>query len=282
MTLPTDNHVHSEWSWDAQNGSMERSCERACEIGLPSVAFTEHVDYTVWTASIADLATVPDDHPVAILADAAGRVTPPAFDATGYLLCIERCRERFPALRILSGLELGEPHWHREAVLRVLSLGEFDRVLGSLHCLPDGDLFQEPNDLNGHRDPDEVVRTYLLEVANLVSQSETFSVLAHIDYPVRSWPAHLGPFDPKVFEGEFRHALRATAQSGKALEINTVVPLQETVVRWWHEEGGEAVSFGSDAHTPSKIAKGFADAAAMAEASGFRPLTDPLALWGRR
>lgn len=87
----------------------------------------------------------------------------------------------------------------------MLALGEFDRVLGSLHCLPDGDLFQEPNDLIGRRNSDEVVRTYLLEVANLVSQSETFSVLAHIDYyTVRSWPARLGPFDPKAFEDEFR------------------------------------------------------------------------------
>lgn len=282
MTLPADNHVHSEWSWDAQMGSMERSCERAHELGLPSIAFTEHVDHTVWTASTAGLATVPDDHPVAILADAAGQVTPPPFDATGYLMSIERCRARFPDLRIVSGLELGEPHWHRDAVHQVLSLGEFDRVLGSLHCLPDGDLFQEPNDLNDRRDPDEVVRTYLMEVANLVSQSETFSVLAHIDYPVRSWPAHLGQFDPKSFEDEFRHALRATARSGRALEINTVVPLHEIVVRWWHEEGGDAVSFGSDAHEPSTIANAFADAAAMAEASGFRPVPDPLALWGRR
>jgi histidinol-phosphatase (PHP family) len=281
MTLPPDNHVHSEWSWDAQHGSMERSCERAREIGLPSIAFTEHVDHTVWTASVAGLATVPADHPVAILADPAGHVTPPGFDVKGYLLSIERCRERFPDLRILSGVELGEPHWHSEAVQRVLSRGQFDRVLGALHCLPDGDLFQEPNDLNGHRDPAEVVRTYLQEIANLVSQSETFSVLAHIDYPVRSWPARLGPFVAKLFEDEFRHALRATARSGMALEINTVVPLQETVVRWWHEEGGEAVSFGSDAHDPSKVASGFADAAAMAQANGFRPLSDPLALWAR-
>jgi hypothetical protein len=76
MTLPTDNDVHSEWSWDAHFGSMERSCERARENGLPSIAFIERVDYTVWTASVAGLATVPADHPVAILADAAGHVTP--------------------------------------------------------------------------------------------------------------------------------------------------------------------------------------------------------------
>lgn len=261
---------------------MEGACERARQIGLSSIAFTEHVDHTVWTASAAGLATLPPDHPVAVLADAAGQVSPPAFDVEGYLLSVERCREWFPDLRILSGLELGEPHWHPESVQQVLSYGEFDRVLGSLHCLPDGDRFQEPSHLNGHRDPDEVVRTYLLEVANLVSRSETFSVLAHIDYPVRSWPAHLGPFDPTSFEEEFRHALRTTARSGKALEINTVVPLQERIVGWWHEEGGEAVSFGSDAHEPARIAYGFAEAVAMAEAAGFAPQPDPLALWHRR
>ena len=45
--LPPDNHVHSEYSWDALAGSMERTCERAVEIGLPSVAFTEHADFSV-------------------------------------------------------------------------------------------------------------------------------------------------------------------------------------------------------------------------------------------
>lgn len=260
---------------------MERSCERARSMGLPSIAFTEHVDHTVWTASVGRLATVAADHPVAALAGVDGRVAPPAFDVSGYLVAVERCRERFPELRVLSGLELGEPHWHRESVGRTLAVGEFDRVLGSLHCLPDGDRFQEPDDLNEHRDPDEVVRTYLLEVADMVDTCETFTVLAHIDYPVRCWPVHLGPFDPTAFEEEFRHALQATARSGKALEINTVVPLHEAVLGWWYDEGGEAVAFGSDAHEPARVARGFADAAAMAELCGFAPTRDPLALWHR-
>lgn len=281
MLLPPDSHAHTEWSWDAQYGSMEQACAQAVSIGLPAIAFTEHVDHTIWKASLAGLATVPEDHPVAVLADSTGRVVPPPFDVAGYLGSIERCRNKFPELRVLTGLELGEPHWHREAVERVLSQGDFDRVLGSLHSLRDGDRFQEPHDLNTHRDPHEVMRSYLLEVADLVTQSESFAVLAHIDYPVRSWPAQLGPFDPVLFEGEFRHALRATARSGKALEINTVVPLHDKIVRWWHDEGGQAVSFGSDAHDPLTIARGFANAAAMAEASGYRPARDPLALWTR-
>ncbi|MDQ2923627.1 MAG: PHP domain-containing protein, partial [Candidatus Dormibacteraeota bacterium] len=47
MPLPPDLHVHTEWSWDAAHGSMERSCERALEIGLPGIAFTEHADFVV-------------------------------------------------------------------------------------------------------------------------------------------------------------------------------------------------------------------------------------------
>ncbi|TMF40082.1 MAG: histidinol-phosphatase, partial [Chloroflexi bacterium] len=39
MVLPPDLHVHTEWSYDGRRGSMERSCERAIELGLPAVAF---------------------------------------------------------------------------------------------------------------------------------------------------------------------------------------------------------------------------------------------------
>ena len=47
----SDGHVHSEWSWDARSvGSMEATCARAVALGLPSVAFTEHVDFTPFRA----------------------------------------------------------------------------------------------------------------------------------------------------------------------------------------------------------------------------------------
>jgi histidinol-phosphatase (PHP family) len=279
VTLPADSHVHSEWSWDTPVGSMAGSCEQALNLGLPAIAFTEHLDHTVFT--IAFDSAYESEHLTA-LATPDGHLTPPKFDVHGYLEAIEVCRERFPSLRILSGLEVGEPHWHAAACAKVLGAGRFDRVLGSLHCLPDGDRFAEPWGLYPHRVPAEVVREYLAEVAVLVTVSDVFSVLAHIDYPVRAWPAaKVGPFDPRAFEGEFRNALRATAQSGRALEINTSVPLHSTILTWWHEEGGEAVTFGSDAHLPSVVARGFREAAEMAEAHGFRPGRSPYDFWPR-
>lgn len=275
--LPADSHVHSQWSWDAPNGSMHASCERAVELGLPAIAFTEHLDHTVWRVALDQ---VGPDHPLTRLAT-DGELHPPSFDAAGYLSAVEECRERFPGLTVLSGLELGEPHRHAEQVAQVMGSGRFDRVLGSVHSLADGEAYAEPAGLLGHREALEVVRDYLAEVAVLVCSDQPFEVLAHVDYPVRSWPPDAGTFDPSALEEEFRHALRLTADSGRALEINTVVPLHSVILRWWHDEGGTAVTFGSDAHDPDSIATGFRDAVHLAEAHGHRPGRHPHALWAR-
>jgi histidinol-phosphatase (PHP family) len=276
VVLPADSHVHSEWSWDAPDGSMDRTCARAVEMGLPAVAFTEHADYITWSVTASDF-----DERLRPLINSAGTLTPPELDLTGYLECLQRCRDRFPDLRIISGVELGEPHWHSDVVARLLGAGQFDRVLGSLHSLPIGQHLVEMPELYRRRPADEVVSEYLAEIPRLIASSDSFAVLAHIEYAVAYWPEHAGPFDPESFEDDFRHALRMLANGGRALEVNTNVPLHPEVVSWWREEGGQAVTFGSDAHDPTVLAQGFAEAAAMVEAYGFRPGRHPYDYWRR-
>ena len=295
MSLPPDNHVHTEWSWDAIHGEMEATCARAAELGLPSVAFTEHVDLMRWHMPITadermewrngergghfqrlEQYIGPD-----------GYFEAPPLDVEGYLASVERCRARFPGLRILTGVELGEPHVYADRVAALLAQASFDRKLGSLHSMPLDGAMYEVNSLYqrwpAERGPVELVRGYLVEAVKMIESASSFAILAHVDYPARRWPAATGtPFEPQQFEEEYRAVLAALARSGRALEVNTRLPMDATIVRWWFEVGGDAVSFGSDAHNSDALATGFSDAAAMVEAQGFRPGKAPDDFWVRR
>jgi histidinol-phosphatase (PHP family) len=272
--LPPDNHVHSEWSWDTGSAaSMESTCRRAVEIGLPAVAFTEHADFTVW----GELDRRPPGMP-----EIYRRERVLALDVEGYQASLERCRDLFPTLRIRSGIEAGEPHHFAGSVAAVLASGAFERVLGSLHSIVDGGRLITADKLFATQDPDAVMRRYFAELLDLIKGSDVFQVLAHCDYPRRHWPRAAGEYREESFEEEYRTAFRALATSGRALEMNTRSPLWSVdLMRWWYEEGGEAVSFGSDAHQPHRVGDRFRVAVDVVEAAGFRPGRDPGDFWRR-
>lgn len=254
---------------------MERSCARAVELGLTSIAFTEHADHTRWVVEPELRARLRPAEAARIGPD--GRFNPPPLAVEDYLACVDRCRDTYPGLHILTGLEIGEPHWHADRVKALIGTGEFDRLLGSVHTLElDGPRMIDH--LIGRLDLADLMRGYLAEALRLAGSTASFGVLAHIDYPLRKWPAWAGRFDVTDYEPEYRAVLEALAGSGRALEINTVVPLPAAIVRWWYEAGGDALTFGSDAHEPSTVARDFAHATAMAKAAGFHPghrLYDP-------
>jgi histidinol-phosphatase (PHP family) len=258
---------------------MVGSCERAVELGLPSIAFTDHADLTAWRMDPDRASSLPE-HLRARLTG-TDQLRPPDLDVSGYAECVRRCRERFPQLRILFGVELSEPHWNRERVRELLTANAFERVLGSVHSFDTGSGYLFIEDLYQTHSVEEVVRAYLAEVLRMVQGCADFEVLAHIDYPLRYAPGGAAAFDPAVLEEEFRAVLRALAATDRVLEINSQNPLPAQVVHWWYEVGGEAVSFGSDAHEPSLVALRFAETAAMAEAAGFGPGRDPSTFWSR-
>lgn len=254
---------------------MDRTCQRALELGLPSISFTEHADFTPWLLPVD--AEVPAEWQWCVR---DGTLQPPPLDVEGYRACLEQCRERFPQLRIRFGVELSEPHWHAGSTRRLLSSGPFERVLASVHSslAASESSFTAVPDAYATRRPETVVRDFLLESARMVDEFPEFEVLAHIDYPVRYWPANL-PFDPADFEDEYRLVLRRLVATEKVLEVNTRVPLHPQVLSWWRSEGGRAITFASDAHEPDKLAHGFADAARIAAAAGFKPGDDPFDFW---
>lgn len=283
LELPADSHVHSEWSWDtggprsAAAGTMERTCRRAVEIGLRAVIFTEHLDLEDrWRARAANFPRAERS-----LLGQDGYFRPPPLDVDGYFAAIEGCRDRFPQLRILTGVEFGQPHLRETAARDLVDLSRFDRVNGSLHTLPIGPDRAEPVTLYGEWAAEDVIRAYLAAVPEMVTGSTVPEVFTHIDYAARYWPeGALGPFDPRRFEDEFRAAMGAIARAGLALEMNTR-RLWSWVPQWWREEGGRAVTFGSDAHVPEALAHGFPEAILMLDHFGFRPGARPEDFWTR-
>jgi histidinol-phosphatase (PHP family) len=275
--LPADQHVHTQWSADAPAGSMRDACARAVELGLPGITFTDHADLT---------ALVVSDEAAAWIQAIGGTVTggvyaPQPLDATGYLECAEQCRAEFGSrLEIRAGIELGDPHLHPARAAALASAG-FDLIVGSVHSLRRPAGFADAADRYADLPDAEVVREYLAEVTAMVQSPADFAVLAHINYAARYWPGRQGPYRSADFESEYRAALRALAMSGRALEINTSgwLPLDPMLLTWWRAEGGEAISFGSDAHDPVTIGREFNGAAAMAQAAGFEPGSDRSSLW---
>jgi len=250
---------------------MARSCEQAVAIGLPAVAFTEHLEFTVGGEG---------DAFAGIATDARwwSRIKP--LDVTGYLAAVEECRQRHPGLRILSGVETGESHLFAASAGAIVRGHEFDRVLGSLHAVPYQGKLVAADALFGSMPDDEVMRYYFAELVRLIEGSDLFQVLAHLDFPRRWWPKGPHLYREEGFEEEYRTALRALARSGRVLEINTKTPLASVdLVRWWRDEGGTAVSFGSDAHLPQRVGDRFKLAVDVVEAAGFRAGHDPYDYW---
>ena len=242
---------------------MEQSCERALELGLPAIAFTDHADF---------VKVHPDQYCV---------------DIKGYLESVERCRARFKNLRILSGVELGEPHWFPAETAAIVLAGPLDKVLGSVHCIKlegevvDASQFRERQGL----DIVAATRSYFAEVLAMLERAQPFEILAHLDYPKRYWPSGARPYAEKDYEEEIRAVLRAAAGTGRVLEVNTTrgdrLCPDLVVVRWWRELGGQAVQFGSDAHSSDRVAEGFKVAGQMVQSAGFKPSRDPVSLWRR-
>src|SRR6202161_3699566 len=158
---------------------MVRSCEQAVAMGLPAIAFTEHLEFTVGGEGDAIRNVATDQR-------WWGRIKP--LDVTGYMASVEDCRQRFPGLRILSGVEAGESHLFG-ARAGALGRGQaFDRVLGSLHAVPHQGRLVAADALFGAMSADDAMRYYFAELVALIEGSDLVEVLAHLDFPRRHWP----------------------------------------------------------------------------------------------
>lgn len=264
--MTADYHVHSDFSFDSK-ATMEEQIERAIEVGLDEMCFTDHVDYGVrkdW------------DEP----GEVRERNGKPArnVDYPRYFAKLAEMKQRYAGrITLKQGLEFGvQSHTiERFNSLYERCCGELDFTLLSVHQVGDQEFY--PPEYMENRPQDEYNRGYYEELLAVARGFEHYSVLAHLDVMRRYDPAGEYPFEKN--RDIVAEILRTAIGKGKGMELNTAswryklddIQPRRAVWRLYRDLGGEIVTIGSDGHRPERVGGNFAEARAiLRDELGFR------------
>lgn len=239
-----DCHNHSNCSFDGRS-SMDDMCRQAEKLHLYYYTVSDHCECNKYEKA--------DGH------------------ETGYREVarkawaqMEQCKERYPKLRFLKGIELGQPLQNLSAAQEVLSGREYDFVIGSLHNVAGEPDFYSLKQEKGVKDRlREYFLRYFQELLEMVDWGR-FDSLAHITYPLRYLcaPGEKPSFAP--YREELEAVFSAMIRKDIALEMNTSRLLREDapelpdleVFSLYREMGGRLVTLGSDAHCVDDLGHG--------------------------
>ena len=258
LTLPMDIHSHSNHSPDAHY-TVTEMCEAALNQGIAIFAITDHYD-------------VCEDNLLLSAYDA---------NLSNSVSAILKAKAVYrDKLRLLTGLELGQPLDNLAKSEEILETCPFDFVLGSLHNAPGRrdayEFVSEKEDavLN------EELETYFIALLNTIRWGR-FDSAAHISYPFRyilQRQKKAYPF--RRWDDYLETAVQALADQNLALELNTSgirrdPPHMMPEARWikrFRELGGEKLTLGADAHSPQYVGEGIPEGMEIAAKAGFRYL----------
>ncbi len=248
-----DLHTHTDNSFDGHHSAMFL-CESAYMKGLRAIAFTDHIEIDAYKSGNFDVT---------------------ARQAYFY---VANARSAFNGkLIVCNGIELGQPTYDIPVAEGLINTFNYDIVIGSIHNLRGKKDFID-FDYKGEASnyPDLLDEYFDEELA--LAKWGNFDTLAHLTYPLRYIVGEQKlPVDMKRYEDKIEAILKALAENGKALEINTSglrQPIGETIpgkgiVKLFRELGGEFVTVGSDAHYAEHLGFGIPEGMKIAKECGF-------------
>ena len=257
-----DCHSHSDCSFDAVD-SMEAMCAQAEKMGLAYYTITDHCECDQYDGSLYFEGKKYSD-----------------VIRNSYAQLLEN-QKRFPNLRLLRGIELGQPLQGLASAEDALKDREYDFVIGSLHNIAAEQDFYwlNPESFTPEK-LDIVFKSYFREILEMLEWGK-FDTLAHITYPLR----YLCKAGERPNFAKYQDLVDAVFQKiiadGKALEFNTsrilrknapVLPDRELFTRY-KELGGTRITLGADAHNTDSIASGIKEALDMLREIGFTEYT---------
>ena len=228
-----DYHIHSSVSFDSDTPARSIA-EAAAASGLREICFTDHWDY---------LPNPTDHHDLFSLEDYST-----AYDS----LSVE-------GLKIRRGVEIGLNEWNMSECRELLSVRDWDFVIGSVHYADGYDPYNAKY-WDG-KTVNEAYMRYLEKELECVRLHEDFDVLGHLTYVCKS-PNN--PFHAPLPYGECQEIadeiMRILVRKGKGIEVNTSgvdrgVDLLPSLdyVRRFRELGGEIITVGSDSHNAERV-----------------------------
>jgi histidinol-phosphatase (PHP family) len=233
---------------------VDAYCERAVEMGLAGIVFTDHVEL-----------------------DPGGKGYR-MYDYDRARADVEEARERYPGLHLGLGVEVTYLRSLEGEIREFLRNKEFDVVMGSLHQVGGVDC-SDPRARaaveSGGFDRREIVRAYFAELEAAV-ESGLFDVLGHVDVFLRLG-ADLWRYADGEIAGRMAEVLSLAVGAGVGIEVNTSGyrhgvghphPGPSTLIAY-RRAGGTVITLGSDAHRVSHLARDFAAVPQMLRHLGF-------------
>jgi len=252
-----DYHVHSDFSSDSQT-SMEQMIERAIQLGLKKICFTDHMDY---------------DYP---------KVGPFnfEFDPDIYIKKLETLQKQYyKQIDIRMGIEFGlQPHL-TDRLTALEKQYPFDFSIGSSHVVDHIDPYYPEYWAN--KSLSEGIYRYFETIVQNCKSYHGFAVYGHIDYIIRYLPGQSEQRADYLYSDYadiLDEALKTIISYGKGIELNTAAlkyghsfahPKPEILKRY-RVLGGELITVGSDAHKPEHLCYDFQIVPDLLKSLGFR------------
>lgn len=248
-----DNHIHSNFSGDSRMKATD-ACQRAVEIGLKGLVFTDHVDYDLPASDVSYLT-----------------------DLNKYFEFLQKLQKDWKEkLDLRIGVEMGFQPQVLDQINKTLNKYSFDFVINSVHIINNLDPYT--GGFYRGRTKHQAYERYLQEILCSIKSYDNFDVIGHIGYAARYGNYEDKTLRYKDYSDLFDQILKATIQKNKGIELNTSglrsdlqapIPGYDIFYRYF-ELGGEIVTIGSDAHSIEHLGHSFKEATDRLKNIGFK------------
>ena len=186
--------------------------------------------------------------------------------------------------QILSGIEIGEGFWFPEVYDKIMSLVDYDVIIGSVHLVKYKKLTYAYSKIDftklSRAETEGYIDAYFDDMLTMLEFSD-FDILAHLTCPISRYikGKYELDFDISPYEEKIERILKTVIKKEHAFEVNTsafgktgeFMP-DKKIIKNYYDLGGRLITLGSDAHIAENASQNFLKAVEVLKAIGFKDI----------